>query len=78
MYWTDLDQDEPRVERSRMDGSERMVLPGVMGAIKQPSNIAVDPLTRLVYWSDTFPEYEKIVRYDGVRDTALGISRMLL
>ena len=77
MYWTDLDQDLPRVERARMDGTERMVLPGVTGAIKQPSNIAVDPLTRLVYWSDTFPDNEKIVKYDGERDSELGIPRML-
>lgn len=78
MYWTDLDRDVPRVERARMDGTERMVLPNVTGEIKQPSNIAVDPLTRQVYWSDTFPENEKIVRYDGKRDVALGIPRMLL
>ena len=78
MYWTDLDQDVPRVERARMDGTERMVLPGVNGEIKQPSNIAVDPLTRQVYWADTFPDNEKIVRYDGEHDVALGIPRMLL
>ena len=78
MYWTDLDQDVPRVERARMDGTERMVLPGVNGTIKLPSSIAVDPLTSLVYWSDTFPDNEKIVRYDGERDTELGIPRMLL
>ena len=77
MYWTDLDRDVPRVERARMDGTERMVLPGVSGNIKQPSNIAVDPLTRQVYWCDTSSENENIVRYDGEHDTALAIPRML-
>ena len=73
MYWTDLDSDTPRVERARMDGTERMVLPGVTGAIKQPSNVAVDPLTRETYWSDAFDGSEKIVRYDGERDSQLSI-----
>ena len=77
MYWTDLDKDVPRVERARMDGTGRMVLPGVVGDIKQPTNIAVDPLTGLVYWSDAHDDNEKIVKYDGQRDSPLGILGML-
>ena len=75
MYWTDLNSHTPRVERSRMDGTDRMELPGVNGAnIKQPSNVAVDPLTRQVYWSDVFDGKEKIVRYDGVQEYNLFIT----
>lgn len=73
MYWTDLDSHTPRVERAHMDGSDRMVLPGVNGAeIKQPSNVAVDPLTGQVYWSDV--NTEKIIRYAGEQEHSLGIT----
>ena len=72
-----MDGDVPRIERARMDGTERMMLPGVTGDVKQPSNIAVDPLIREVYWSDTFTPNEKIVRYNGERDESLGIQGML-
>ena len=75
MYWTDLDSHTPRVERARMDGSERMILPGVAGtSIKQPSNVAVDPLTRHVYWSDVFDDFEKIVKYSDGQEEELGLS----
>ena len=75
MYWTDLDSQTPRVERARMDGSDRMELPFVNGEnIKQPSNVAVDPLTRDVYWSDVFDENEMIVRYTGQTEEALSLS----
>ena len=75
MYWTDLDSHTPRVERARMDGSERMILSGVAGAsIKQPSNVAVDPLTGHVYWSDVFDDYEKIVKYSDGQEEELGLS----
>jgi hypothetical protein len=77
MYWTDLDEDVPRVERARMDGTERMVLPGVVGDIKNPTNIAVDPLTRLVYWADTHDDIDRIIKYDGERDYFLGIHGKL-
>ena len=75
MYWTDLDGQTPKVERARMDGSDRMMLPGVNGAnIKQPSNVAVDPLTGQVYWSDVFDGSEKIVRYDLSQEHPLSLS----
>ena len=75
MYWTDLDSQTPRVERAHMDGSDRMELPNVNGAnIKQPSNVAVDPLTRDVYWSDVFDENEMIVRYTGEQEDPLNLS----
>ena len=64
MFWTDLDSQIPRVEVARMDGSGRMALQDVnRDNIKQPSNVAVDPLTRYVYWADVFDGNEKIVRY---------------
>ena len=70
-----MDSQTPRVERARMDGSDRMELPNVNGEnIKQPSNVAVDPLTRDVYWSDVFDENEKIVRYTGGQENALSLS----
>lgn len=75
MYWTDLDSQTPRVERARMDGRNRMELPNVNGEnIKQPSNVAVDPLTRDVYWSDVFDENEKIVRYTEEQEDTLSLT----
>ena len=75
MYWTDLDGHTPRVERARMDGTERVVLPGVDGAsIKQPSNVAIDPLTRDVYWSAVFDDFEKIVKYSEGQEEELYLS----
>ena len=48
-----------------MDGTGRADLPGRRNTIKIPTNIAVDPLTGWVYWSDTDNTIDKVSRYDG-------------
>ena len=49
MYWTDWG-DEPRIERSHMDGSGRETL--VDSDIGWPNEIALDLQERAVYWCD--------------------------
>ena len=56
-----------------MDGTSRMNLPNIAYTIKTPTNIAVDPLTSWVYWSETDSEVERVSRYDGSRDFSLSL-----
>ena len=56
-----------------MDGTGRMNLPNIAYTIKTPTNIAVDPLTSWVYWSETDSEVERVSRYDGSRDFSLSL-----
>ena len=56
-----------------MDGTGRMNLPNVQYTIKTPTNIAVDPLTRWVYWSETGDSVERVSRYNGSRDFSLSL-----
>ena len=57
-----------------MDGTGRMNLPNITYTIKTPTNIAVDPLTSWVYWSETDSEVERVSRYDGSHDFSLSLS----
>ena len=47
IYWSDLG-DQPRIERSFMDGTEREIL--VDSDIGKPNDIALDLQQRTVYW----------------------------
>ena len=74
VYWTDLDADNPTVERARLDGSERQSLKDQLNYVpKTPTNIAVDPQTNYVYWADTDDSVDQISRFDGVTDQFLNI-----
>ena len=57
-----------------MDGTGRVNLPNVAYTIKTPTNIAVDPLTGWVYWSEADSEVERVSRYNGFRDFSLSLS----
>ena len=54
MFWTDWSYKEPKIERSRMDGSERTVLVNktTLTDIRWPNGLAVDFDTNVIYWTD--------------------------
>ena len=47
LFWTDVG-DEPKIERSRLDGEERMTV--VKEAIIWPTGISVDGVKERLYW----------------------------
>ncbi|CAI8020827.1 Low-density lipoprotein receptor-related protein 6 [Geodia barretti] len=50
MYWVDRESGEPRIERARLDGSERQVFH--RGTSHAPTFIVVNPASDDVFWSD--------------------------
>ncbi|KFV46778.1 Low-density lipoprotein receptor-related protein 1, partial [Tyto alba] len=59
LFWTEWGQ-YPRIERSRLDGTERMVLVNV--SISWPNGISVDYEDGKLYWCDA--RTDKIERID--------------
>ena len=49
LFWTDVG-DEPKIERSRLDGEERMAI--VHEAIIWPTGISIDSVKERLYWLD--------------------------
>ncbi len=63
VYWTDLDNSRPRVERCFMDGTECGPLDIDPSKIREPATITVDPLTGWVYFAET--DRDKVFVYYG-------------
>lgn len=49
MFWSEIGS-EPQIERSGMDGSERVVV--VSRGLSWPVSLAVDHLAHRIYWTD--------------------------
>ena len=79
MYWSDLNELDPVVERAHMDGSGRVMISD--NHIETPTNVAVDPLTGLAYWNEFDEDLSRsqIVKYDGEAgvETPLSIGEGL-
>ncbi|XP_078052616.1 low-density lipoprotein receptor repeat domain-containing protein cueball isoform X2 [Augochlora pura] len=50
IYWVNSDQNNPRIERSNLNGSERITI--VEGNMNKPIAIAIDHAEEKLYWSD--------------------------
>lgn len=76
MYWTDINNHSPAVERAHMDGTNRMVL--FSRGLETPTNVAVDPLTGKVYWAefdDENTESDILCHVEGSQPIGLGLQR---
>jgi hypothetical protein len=52
MYWVDLDTGGPRIERAKLNGSERVVLYSNLNP--SPTYLAIDPAANgSIYWTDS-------------------------
>ena len=65
LFWTDVG-DEPKIERSRLDGEERLAI--VQEAIIWPTGISIDGVQQRLYWLD--------VRLHSVTSSDLDGSRL--
>lgn len=69
LFWSDWDTEDPRIERSRMDGSEREIIAHVQsftGVPKAlPSGITLDYEMHKVYWIDARSGSIHTINYDG-------------
>ncbi|ELT91752.1 hypothetical protein CAPTEDRAFT_173985 [Capitella teleta] len=63
MFWTDWNRDHPKVERSYMDGSERMAL--VESDLGLPNGLVIDFDTYHVCWADAGTQRIECVNYEG-------------
>ena len=56
MYWVDRDVNGARIERAKLDGSNRDVFPKDLDnpthLLPEPTYLTVDPVTGIVYWFD--------------------------
>lgn len=66
----------PKIERSGMDGSERRVV--VNSSLGWPGDVALDPISERVYWTDERLRAIGSATLDGedIRVKALGWKRM--
>ncbi len=65
MYWTDVINSEPEVERARLNGEESERISDSFGNHILPTNVAVDLETGVVYWIRTNTEHSiaSIIRW---------------
>ncbi|KAK0099194.1 hypothetical protein PV326_000031 [Microctonus aethiopoides] len=63
MFWTDWNEKRPKIERSDLDGSERMLL--VTKDITWPNGIALDLDRKKVYWCDAKMDKIEVCNMDG-------------
>ena len=54
MFWTDWGMKNPKIERSSLDGSQRLDLVNktLLKGIGWPNGIAIDYSSNLLYWTD--------------------------
>ncbi|XP_043679671.1 protein cueball isoform X1 [Vespula pensylvanica] len=50
VYWTNSDNDNPTIERSNMDGTNRTII--IRGNLYEPMGLAIDHDEGKLYWSD--------------------------
>ncbi len=65
MYWTDLEESKPRVERCHLDGTGCIHILSNR-SIQKPATITVDPLSAWVYFVDAEGEHDEVFRYNGL------------
>ena len=62
MYWTDWG-DHPKIERARLDGTQRVIL--VNSFIAWPNGITIDYFDRKIYWADAKLDKIEVMKLDG-------------
>ena len=64
MYWTDGNEDKPKIEMSWMNGEHRQVL--VSTRLRRPAALTVDYLMYdRVFWADSKENIVESMKWDG-------------
>ena len=63
IFWTNMDEESPSIERSFIDGSKRQTV--VKSHLKQPNDIAVDIYGNRIYWADYDLKHIESAHLDG-------------
>lgn len=76
LFWTDWGEN-PRIERSSLDGKERTII--IKSKIFWPNGLTIDIPTRRIYFADSKLDYIDFCNYDGTgRQQVLAQSHYLL
>lgn len=63
MFWTDWNEKRPKIERSNLDGSERVLL--ITKDVVWPNGIALDLERKKIYWCDAKTDRIEVSNMDG-------------
>lgn len=63
LFWSDWYEHDPKIERSNLDGSERMTL--VSSNLVWPNGVALDLVKEKVYWCDAKTDKIEFANMDG-------------
>lgn len=63
VFWSDWNEKEPKIERSNLDGSERLQI--VTEGIGWPNGITLDVKMRKIYWGDAKLDKIEYANMDG-------------
>lgn len=74
IFWTDCDKTTPKIERAKLDGTNRTIL--VHSDLKQPTGLAVDFQSKKVFWCDPLTNTIEVVGFDG-QDRKIIVKRNL-
>ena len=64
MFWTDRGRN-PKIEKSTLDGTQRVAIIIVTSNISMPTGISLDRRNKLVYWVDYYTGVMESVHYNG-------------
>jgi len=79
VYWTDLDNGRPRVERCFLDGSQQTEISDMVNPmlIRNPAIVTVDPETSNVFWAETDEDRILVYHYETGEVSDFAIQRKL-
>ncbi|KAF7385234.1 hypothetical protein HZH66_012320 [Vespula vulgaris] len=70
VYWTNSDNDNPTIERSNMDGTNRTII--IRGNLYEPMGLAIDHDEGKLYWSDDEEEINNPFISPSIRILSTG------
>lgn len=62
LFWSDWNEKRPKIERTNLDGSARVIL--VKDAIGWPNGITLDLENNKLYWCDAKTDRIEVLPYD--------------
>ncbi|EYB93681.1 hypothetical protein Y032_0180g824 [Ancylostoma ceylanicum] len=67
MFWTDWQEENPRIERATMGGNNRVVIFKVSSIVNAgwPNGLVCDIIAKRIYWVDAKSDTVHTVTYDG-------------
>ncbi|XP_065210079.1 low-density lipoprotein receptor-related protein 6 [Planococcus citri] len=72
LYWSDWNEQNPKIERTDLDGSNRVTI--VKNDLKWPNGIAIDLESSSIYWGDAGTDTIEVANMVDGRDRRVVIS----